>query len=70
MIKYLTIEGQNKLLDELEYLTVQRREDVADDLKYAVILGDLRENTKIFFSSFLHKKRKVFDKLSNLSFIL
>lgn len=46
MKKYLTIEGQKKILDELEYLTGAKRIELAKELKYATSLGDLRENSE------------------------
>lgn len=46
MKKYLTIDGQKRILEELEYLTCKRREEIAEQLKYAVSLGDLRENSE------------------------
>lgn len=46
MKKYLTIDGQKRILEELEHLTCRKREEIAEQLKYAVSLGDLRENSE------------------------
>ena len=42
---YLTLEGKNKLEDELKYLTTVRRKEVADAIKSAKEEGDLSENS-------------------------
>lgn len=46
MKKYLTIEGQKKILDELAYLTQIKRIELSEQLKFATSLGDLRENSE------------------------
>lgn len=46
MKKYLTIDGQKRILEELKHLTCRKREEIAEQLKYAVSLGDLRENSE------------------------
>jgi transcription elongation factor GreA len=42
---YLTLEGKNKLEEELKYLTTIRRQEVADAIKSAKEEGDLSENS-------------------------
>lgn len=42
----LTIDGYNKLVDELTYLKTKKRREVADQLEFARSLGDLRENSE------------------------
>ncbi len=42
---YLTVEGKNKLEEELEYLTTVRRKEVAEAIKSAKEEGDLSENS-------------------------
>ena len=46
MTKYLTIQGQKKILDELAYLTQVKRIEIKEQLKFATSLGDLRENSE------------------------
>lgn len=41
---YLTPEGKQKLLDELEYLRTTRRAEVAAQIKFAKEGGDISEN--------------------------
>jgi transcription elongation factor GreA len=41
---FLTAEGKQKLLEELEYLRTVKRQQVAENLKSAVDEGDLTEN--------------------------
>ncbi|MEG0826160.1 MAG: transcription elongation factor GreA [Bacilli bacterium] len=43
---YLTIEGLNKLKDELNYLKLEKRVEVISALKDARALGDLSENAE------------------------
>jgi transcription elongation factor GreA len=43
-VSFLTAEGRDKLLKELEYLRTKRRFEVAQHLKSAVEGGDLSEN--------------------------
>lgn len=45
-MKYLTTNGQKKLLEELAYLTKVKRVELAEQLKFATSLGDLRENSE------------------------
>lgn len=45
-MKYLTINGQKKLLDELAYLTKVKRVELSHELKIATDYGDLRENSE------------------------
>ena len=45
-MKYLTIEGQKKLKEELAYLTKTKRVELSKQLKFATSLGDLRENSE------------------------
>lgn len=40
----LTIEGKNKLEEELEDLKVNKRKEIADDIREAKAQGDLSEN--------------------------
>lgn len=42
---YLTLEGKNKLEEELEYLITIRRKEVAEAIKSAKEEGDLSENS-------------------------
>lgn len=46
MKKYLTIQGQKKMLEELAYLTQVKRVELKEQLKFATSLGDLRENSE------------------------
>ena len=43
---YLTKEGYNKLLSDLEYLKTTRRKEIAAQLDLARSHGDLRENAE------------------------
>ena len=43
---YLTLEGLNKLKEELEYLKLEKRVEVINALKDARALGDLSENAE------------------------
>ena len=45
-MKYLTYDGQKKLIDELAYLTKEKRVEIARELKIATDYGDLRENSE------------------------
>ena len=45
-MKYLTYDGQRKLIDELAYLTKEKRVEIARELKIATDYGDLRENSE------------------------
>lgn len=45
-MKYLTSNGQKKLMEELAYLTNEKRVEIARELKIAVDYGDLRENSE------------------------
>lgn len=45
-MKYLTIEGQKKIEEELAYLTKIKRVELAKQLAFATSLGDLRENSE------------------------
>ena len=45
-MKYLTSDGQKKLLEELAYLTKKKRAEIAHELKIATDYGDLRENSE------------------------
>lgn len=45
-MKYLTIQGQRALLEELAYLTKTKRVEIAEQLKFASSFGDLRENSE------------------------
>ena len=45
-MKYLTYDGQRKLIDELAYLTKKKRVEIAHELKIATDYGDLRENSE------------------------
>ena len=45
-MKYLTSDGQKKLLEELAYLTKKKRAEIARELKIATDYGDLRENSE------------------------
>lgn len=45
-MKYLTIEGQKKIKEELAYLTKIKRVEIAKQLEFATSLGDLRENSE------------------------
>ena len=42
----LTLEGYDKLLEELEYLTGTRRREVAARIKTAIEFGDISENSE------------------------
>ena len=42
-MKYLTIEGQKRIEEELAYLTKIKRVELSEQLKFATSLGDLRE---------------------------
>ena len=46
MKKYLTIQGQKRMLDELAYLKSEKRVVLSEQLKFATSLGDLRENSE------------------------
>ncbi|MDP3981950.1 MAG: transcription elongation factor GreA [bacterium] len=43
-IKYITKEGESKLLEELEYLKNSKRKELAERLQKAISFGDLSEN--------------------------
>ena len=45
-MKYLTSDGQKKLMEELAYLTKEKRVEIARELKIATDYGDLRENSE------------------------
>lgn len=45
-MKYLTIEGQKRIEEELAYLTKIKRVELSEQLKFATSLGDLRENSE------------------------
>ena len=45
-MKYLTIEGQKKIKEELAYLTKIKRVELSKELAFATSLGDLRENSE------------------------
>ena len=45
-MKYLTSDGQKKLMEELAYLTKEKRAEITRELKVAVDYGDLRENSE------------------------
>ena len=45
-MKYLTSNGQKKLMEELAYLTKEKRVEIAHELKIAADYGDLRENSE------------------------
>lgn len=45
-MKYLTIEGQKKIEEELAYLTKIKRVELSKQLAFATSLGDLRENSE------------------------
>lgn len=45
-MKYLTIEGQKRIKEELAYLTKIKRVELAKQLEFATSLGDLRENSE------------------------
>jgi len=45
-MKYLTIEGQKRIKEELAYLTKIKRVELSKQLKFATSLGDLRENSE------------------------
>ena len=46
MLKYLTINGQKKIQEELAYLTKSKRFEISEKLKFATDLRDLRENSE------------------------
>lgn len=66
MKKYLTIEGQKRILEE--YLTCRKREEIAEQLKYAVSLGDLRENSE--YDAVVHEYKTSENKIYELEKIL
>jgi transcription elongation factor GreA len=43
---FLTREGYEKLVEELNFLQTKKRREVADQLEHARALGDLRENSE------------------------
>ena len=43
---FVTVEGLQKLKDELEYLKLTKRKEVAEALKQAKAFGDLSENSE------------------------
>ncbi|WP_078552701.1 transcription elongation factor GreA [Bacillus alkalicellulosilyticus] len=43
---YMTLEGKQKLEDELEYLKSERRKEVVERIKVARSFGDLSENSE------------------------
>lgn len=45
-MKYLTIEGQKRIEEELAYLTKIKRVELSKQLEFATSLGDLRENSE------------------------
>ena len=45
-MKYLTSDGQKKLMEELAYLTKEKRAEITRELKVAIDYGDLRENSE------------------------
>ena len=45
-MKYLTIDGQKRIKEELVYLTKIKRVELSKELAFATSLGDLRENSE------------------------
>jgi transcription elongation factor GreA len=43
-VSYLTLEGKQKLEEELLYLTTTKRQELAERLNFAIKQGDLSEN--------------------------
>lgn len=46
MKEFITQDGYDRLIKELQYLKTTRRQEIAESLKYATELGDLRENAE------------------------
>ena len=62
-MKYLTSNGQKKLMEELAYLTKIKRVELAKQLEFATSLGDLRENSEYdaVCEDFIHTENRIYE---------
>ncbi|MDI4567604.1 MAG: transcription elongation factor GreA [Mycoplasma sp.] len=65
---FLTKEGKNKLIEELNYLVSEIRPKVIQEIKDARLLGDLSENAE--YDAAREKQAKIEDRIRELQIIL
>ncbi len=65
---FLTEEGYDSLVKELDYLRREKRPKVIEELTYAAELGDLRENSE--YDAVIHTQAIVEGRIADLEYVI